>query len=108
MSPYLPKPATRPWLLSKEKSKKHQGRTARTHLYDTYQWKKVRKLQLQRESLCRTCLSASRIVAASVADHVIRYNTKEGQELGFFNMDNLQSLCSSCHARKSNRERFDK
>jgi 5-methylcytosine-specific restriction endonuclease McrA len=63
-------------------------------LYKTKGWKGRRLRQLRSEPLCRMCLEQGRIVAASVADHIVPH--KGSPEL--FYGGELQSLCASCHS----------
>lgn len=62
-------------------------------LYKTAAWASMRENQLAREPFCRTCG-----YDATTADHVIPH--RGNLEL-FYDVDNLQSLCHSCHSRKT-------
>lgn len=64
--------------------------------YNSKAWRRLSRLQLQREPLCADCLRAGRIHPAEIADHIkpIREN---GARL---DMENLQSLCRACHNTK--------
>jgi 5-methylcytosine-specific restriction protein A len=64
------------------------------HLYDKAQWKRLRKQQLEREPLCKYCQGAGLIVQAGVVDHI---KPHKGDERLFFDSDNLQSMCKTCH-----------
>ena len=68
--------------------------------YKTPEWRKARKLQLARQPLCEECLKAGKFVKATMVDHIVPI--KQGGDK--FNQDNLQSLCWSCHSRKSAKE----
>lgn len=68
--------------------------------YNTKRWKALRRRQLAKHRLCEECLKAGRFVEANTADHIIPI--KQGGDP--YAEDNLQSLCSSCHARKSAEE----
>ena len=58
-------------------------------------------MQLRRKNFCESC--GAKAVAV---DHIRPFNEQKGDRLRyFFNMDNLQSLCKSCHARKSQSEK---
>ncbi len=57
-------------------------------------WRRLRLMHLRREPLCRECRAP-----ATDVDHVIPLARG-----GASHEDNLQSLCHSCHAQKTNRE----
>jgi len=63
-------------------------------LYDSVHWRKLRDLVKREEPLCRMCLAAGRIVPSQVIDHIEPHH---GNHKLFFNRENLQSLCKSCH-----------
>ena len=67
--------------------------------YCSARWRRLRALKLQHEPLCRACVAAGRLVAADTVDH-IRPHTGVDTE-SFWRWDNLQSLCASCHSRKT-------
>lgn len=50
--------------------------------------------------LCQSCAKRDRVTVATEVDHIIPVQHGGGHEL-----TNLQSLCSSCHADKTLRER---
>ena len=64
------------------------------NLYYTARWKALRLSQMQSEPLCAFCLSQNVITNATVADHITPH---KGNELLFYDADNLQSLCKRCH-----------
>ena len=73
-------------------------------LYKTQAWKATRRQQLQQEPLCRMCMVAGRVIAATVADHV---RPHKGDRVLFFDAANLQSLCAPCHdGAKQQQERL--
>jgi 5-methylcytosine-specific restriction protein A len=55
-------------------------------------------MQLAREPLCRACAEAGMVVPATDVDHIQRHN---GDLSLMFSMNNTQSLCHSCHSRKT-------
>ena len=57
-------------------------------------WQRLRKMQLAREPLCRECDGI-----ATQVDHIVPKS-----EGGTDDQENLQSLCHSCHSRKTARE----
>lgn len=60
-------------------------------------WRQLRALVLREQPLCTLCDQAGILRAASVVDHI------NGDALDN-DRHNLQSLCASCHARKTARE----
>lgn len=64
------------------------------HLYSTKRWHRLRWHQLQREPLCRFCDALGKVTAAGVVDHKTPH---KGDEALFFDEENLQSLCKTCH-----------
>lgn len=75
------------------------------HLYTapSYGWKKRRSAQLAREPWCRECSRRGERVRATTADHVIPHRGN----LDIFLHGELQSLCDSCHSRKTMAENSD-
>lgn len=65
-------------------------------LYGSTRWKAVRKLKFQQDPLCEICRAKGELVPTQVAHHIVV--AKENPDL-FFDMDNLQSLCTECHNR---------
>jgi len=62
-------------------------------------WRRLRRLVLNAEPLCRECKRNGRIMLATEVDHIVpRANG------GTNDFDNLQPLCKSCHSRKTARE----
>ena len=64
--------------------------------YNTSQWRKLRMIILNDEPICRECKRK----AASVIDHI--KPIRLGGE--FWEMENLQPLCTACHNSKSGKE----
>lgn len=60
-------------------------------------WKKLRLKQLAKQPLCEECLRHGKITPAKIVDHIKPINFG-GEKL---DINNLQSLCVSCHSRKS-------
>jgi 5-methylcytosine-specific restriction protein A len=69
----------------------------RNRFYQRKAWKTLRASHLQSEPLCRSCRRIGRLVEATAVDHIVPI-TMGGQALDDCN---LQSLCKSCHARKT-------
>ncbi|MCK2183518.1 HNH endonuclease [Halomonas getboli] len=71
------------------------------HLYNTRRWHRLRAAQLRDEPLCRFCRDLGRVTPAKVADHITPH---KGGEALFFDADNLQSLCKTCHDSAKQRQ----
>lgn len=63
--------------------------------YDTPRWRKARKAFLARNPLCVLCARMGRDVPATVVDHI---KPHKGDYDRFWNQDNWQALCASCHS----------
>lgn len=68
--------------------------------YTSKEWLTVKKRHLKMEPLCRECKKKGVLVRATVVDH-IKPIKQGGAPLSD---NNLQSLCWSCHSRKSAKE----
>lgn len=83
--------------------KPQAGRTVdNSKLYNSRPWRKFRKQYLEANPLCVECEKQDRITEAKVLDHIKQ--VRAGGDP--FAVDNVQGLCSSCHNRKSGRERW--
>ncbi|WP_270387029.1 AAA family ATPase [Acinetobacter guillouiae] len=60
-----------------------------------YRWQKYRLSFLQTNPLCVYCLEQNRVTEAKVVDHIVPHR---GDQDLFWNADNHQSLCMSCHS----------
>ena len=69
--------------------------------YNTTQWRNLRQIVLQGDPLCKMCEANGYTTLAQMVDHI--KPVRLGGE--FWNQDNLQPLCNSCHASKSAKER---
>lgn len=90
---------------------KHRPSFERKRSRDYHRWyfldiwtKKLRPNQLLKEPFCRECASQGKRVPATVADHI---RPHRGQWTLFADPNNLQSLCSSCHSRKTMQEQAE-
>ena len=59
-------------------------------------WQKVRSIQLARRPLCAECDRAGHIVPATEVHHI--RDRKQCPALAY-DLDNLESLCKSCHSK---------
>ena len=64
-------------------------------LYGSTAWRNLRASVLSEEPLCRMCDQQGRVTAATVVDHVREH---KGDRKLFFDRENLQPLCASCHS----------
>lgn len=97
--PNLPKPRARSWEPVRPKPV-YQPHAERSPLYNTRTWQRVRANQLAKEPLCAACLKLGTMTPATVCDHIIA--VRDGAD--FYAPDNFQSMCASCHHRKSAKE----
>lgn len=71
-------------------------------LYSTDLWiKRLRPEQLLREPWCRECAKLGLCVRATDVDHIVDH---KGDMVLFSDPSNLESLCHSCHSRKTLRD----
>lgn len=83
--------------------KQRRAESADWHSWYTdprYGWAARRREQLVREPWCRECLKRGQRVRAEDVDHVIPHRGN----LDLFLHGELQSLCHSCHSRKTMQE----
>jgi 5-methylcytosine-specific restriction protein A len=64
-------------------------------LYNDHTWRKVSRMQRQRQPLCEQCLQAGRLTAAELVHHKVPI-TKATRHL-MYDISILQSLCRQCH-----------
>ncbi|MEM7619779.1 MAG: HNH endonuclease signature motif containing protein [Pseudomonadota bacterium] len=63
-----------------------------------YKWRKYRLAFLRENPLCVDCQQLEIIEAATEVDHIIPHR---GDDHLFWDPDNHQALCKSCHSRKT-------
>jgi 5-methylcytosine-specific restriction protein A len=67
-------------------------------------WRKLRTSFLADNPLCIHCHTANKVTPATDVDHIIRHQGTTDPL--FWEIDNLQALCHSCHSRKTAHEEF--
>ncbi|WP_082849473.1 MULTISPECIES: HNH endonuclease signature motif containing protein [unclassified Sulfitobacter] len=72
-------------------------------LYRLAAWKSGRLRHLRRNPLCVDCAELGAVVEAKEVDHIIPHR---GDRKLFLSRSNWQSLCKSCHSRKTAGEVF--
>jgi 5-methylcytosine-specific restriction protein A len=87
-------------LIHRDYGRARRGFDAEAGFYQSRQWRSVRAAFLREHPLCSACGAKGQLVAARVVDHV--QPIKDGGAR--FDVSNLQSLCVSCHNRKTARE----
>ena len=83
---------------SKHRPKDKDSRPSSTARGYNRRWRKVRKMYLNKNPLCVECLKSGIITPATVVDHIEPHKGDYGK---FWDEDNMQSLCESCHNRKT-------
>ena len=82
-----------------------RGESGEWHgLYYTVRWREIRAAQLIREPYCRDCAAHGVRTPATDVDHIVPHR---GNKRLFYDATNLQSLCHSCHSRKTIAEQSD-
>lgn len=64
-------------------------------------WRKARVTYLSKHPVCVECAKEGRVVPATVVDHIIPH---KGDKKLFWDTNNWQPLCASCHSRKTIKE----
>lgn len=73
-------------------------------MYQTDEWTKdLRPNQLLKEPFCRECARRGIRRRATDVDHIVDH---KGDWARFTDRSNLESLCHSCHSRKTAREMY--
>jgi len=79
----------------------HYDRKQNYQALYNYQWSKTRARFLKEHPLCKACKDEGAITPATEVDHIIPH---KGSQTLFWDADNWQALCISCHSRKTMRE----
>lgn len=88
----------RPWHKDKKVSVATRTKNDNRKIYDSSKWRyQLRPMKLRNTPFCEVCMDEDRLTEAKEVDHVKPIS--EGGEP--FEIGNLQSLCVSCHAKKS-------
>ena len=94
-----------PWD-SKLRINREEGRYCRERshsLYHTSRWTKLSASWRAAHPLCAECAKKGIIKAAEHTDHVLPWPVCGEQ--GFFDVNNLQSLCATCNNEKGQRDK---
>ena len=104
--PKRPKALVMPWAKKRPKEFRPEfssgSRTAtdNSELYNSTKWRKFRRLYIVDNPLCEECKRNGKVTEGKDIDHItpIRFGGEP------FDFDNLQTLCKTCHNKKSGRE----
>ena len=97
MMPKLQQSRKRAWIKQRKRQKSFSNNQ---DFYNSRKWRSLRQYFIQMNPLCKTCEEQGLIVGGQCVDH-IRPIRLGGAMLS---VKNLQTLCNSCHARKSGEE----
>ena len=98
--PTLPKGRSRSWI---PKAKPQNRQIDNSQFYHSKAWRMTRKFYIKANPLCEQCTRDGRTTGGQMVDH-IRQITMGG---GRLHQSNLQTLCNSCHAKKSSSEAIE-
>lgn len=66
--------------------------------YNSQRWKKLRKFKKQVNPFCERCFAKGKYIPTYIVHHKEYINEDNYMDDNvFFNLDNLESLCKSCH-----------
>lgn len=85
------------------RSSKMEGRERSADLYHTYRWTRLSASFRAYHPVCEECRRRGLWVSAEVVDHKTPWPIC-GED-GFFDMNNLQSLCQACNIAKGNQDK---
>lgn len=93
----LPNKVKRSWVVERKPFEREKDNS---EFYNSWTWRKIRKLFISKNPLCKHCDDKGITTTATVVDHIIPIE-RGGDKL---NEENFQSLCESCHNKKSSNE----
>lgn len=100
------------WIPETPEHKQRQNNPVRTadikYLQSKY-WRSIRRQILERDMyLCQECFRSGMTNEGNQVDHIIPRSGNDDYEKFNEDIDNLQVLCTSCHATKTLKERHGK
>ena len=95
--PSLPKSKKRSWM---PKRKKVYRQNDKSSFYHSKQWRMLRNWYIKKNPICAECKRQDKLTAGYCVDH-IRPISIGGNKI---DISNLQTLCESCHSKKSAQE----
>ncbi len=83
------------------KNNKSYSKPQYAKMYNSRRWRALRNMYYKYNPLCKVCKdNNNRITEGKLVDHI--KPVSEGGD--FYLWDNLQTLCTRCHAQKTNTE----
>ena len=79
-----------------------EERDAANLMYQTAQWRTLRKVMLSKQPICQACKQRGIITSANEVDHVFAWR-QIGKQAFYKNC--FQCLCHDCHASKTQQEK---
>ena len=102
--PNIPTHTNYKWIRRKVNNNTSYSNPEHAKLYNSKRWRSLRSKYIRYNPVCVQCRDNNIIKDANVVDHI-----KPVSEGGsFINWSNLQSLCTSCHAKKTAKEVNDR
>ena len=100
----FPKPKKRPWIPTRDRTYGLRPDTAErrkdNQFYNSKSWRSLRNYYISMFPLCELCNKQGYTIPGEEVDH--RTSIRQGGAA--LSINNLQTLCKTCHARKSSRE----
>ena len=97
-----------PTIYKPTKSSSNEGkRKERMKIYNSARWRELRRLKLNKDPLCEICKRDGMVTPATDVHHkqsFMDYQDSETRKVMAFSLDNLMSLCDSCHSKLHNRK----
>jgi 5-methylcytosine-specific restriction enzyme A len=66
-------------------------------------WKKARDTYLKKHPFCEVCKKEGRLTWGTAVDHIVPVINGQ-QDPNLWNINNWESICQSCHSRKTAKE----
>lgn len=104
--PKLPEKKARPWIPKRERKQPFESNAPRSsadmrQFYNSKAWRSLRNYKIQMNPLCEICETKGLTEPGKEIDHIIAIKDNGSM----LSIHNLQTLCRSCHASKSAKER---
>ena len=75
-------------------------REERAEIYNSQEWKRLRKAYFQKNPLCERCLENGRVTAGEHVHHIhsfMNYDSQEQRMQCALDWNNLMTVCVECH-----------